>query len=490
MKNLSLTLFVSVLLLISTNCSNVSGPDLAGGTDDHGNALIAGKLVYPDGTPAASARVELSIESEPTLNTSNKSFLIDSTDQYGNFSFSGLAAGNYIVNSFDGRNNGSIRFCQYAGNNTNLMLPADTLKTMGVIKGRLIPQDSNTAFSRNAYAVLWHLGRVAYLNDNGDFIFTSIPAGNYQVRCQSSDKRYLVLDSDPFIVAPACTTLIGEIQLPLLANNISDSLYRADTLAVRALLDSNGILKSIKDVSWVLNGRVTYIQYNGNLKVIPASIGNLTALTYFGAFGTKSTTINRLRISEEIGKCKALQVIEISQMNLDSLPETLKSLPVLHGINFSGNKFKMWPEVLTNCINLKELNLSDNFFDSLPANIENLSQLILLNVSFNKLRQLPQNISKLSRLQTLKISSNSLGSLPDSIGQMTALKEVSVRLNQITSIPLSITKLNCNIDVAYNHLCNVSDTVNTWLNNHYCPYLSCNPDRATDSSWKLMQTCP
>jgi hypothetical protein len=76
------------------------------------------------------------------------------------------------------------------------------------------------------------------------------------------------------------------------------------------------------------------------------------------------------------------------------------------------------------------------------------------------------------RIVKLRLNGKSLHGVPAVIGNLTALDSIDFSHNELTDLPLSITSLNWGpgyfIDVSYNHLCNISDTIRQWLNAHSC----------------------
>lgn len=76
------------------------------------------------------------------------------------------------------------------------------------------------------------------------------------------------------------------------------------------------------------------------------------------------------------------------------------------------------------------------------------------------------------RIVKLRLNGKSLHVIPAAIGNLTALDSINFSNNELTDLPLSITSLNWGpgyfIDVSYNHLCNISDTIRQWLNAHSC----------------------
>ena len=107
-------------------------------------------------------------------------------------------------------------------------------------------------------------------------------------------------------------------------------------------------------------------------------------------------------------------------------------------LNLSGLGLTELPEILRNrnFSHLENIDISNNNLESLPDWITELRELKGLNLSRNSLRELPQDLGKLS-LRVLWLSGNQLMSLPDSI-RSSPLKEIRLNGNSQLQLPSSI----------------------------------------------------
>nr|KYP52555.1 Protein lap1 [Cajanus cajan] len=161
-----------------------------------------------------------------------------------------------------------------------------------------------------------------------------------------------------------------------------------------------------------------------------------------------------------------LEIVDLSSMSLDSLPNPSLNLATICKLDLSNNNLQNIPESLTarllnmvvldvhsnqlrslpnsiGCLSkLKILNVSGNLIEYLPKSIENCRSLEELNANFNKLSQLPESIGfELINLKKLSVNCNKLVFLPRSTSHLTALKVLDARLNCLRSLPEDLENL-------------------------------------------------
>ncbi|GKV20426.1 hypothetical protein SLEP1_g30554 [Rubroshorea leprosula] len=161
-----------------------------------------------------------------------------------------------------------------------------------------------------------------------------------------------------------------------------------------------------------------------------------------------------------------LEIVDLSGMSLEFLPNPTLNLATICKLDLSNNNLQSIPESLTarllnvvvldvhsnqlkclpnsmGCLSkLKVLNVSGNLLQSLPKTIENCRHLEELNCNFNKLSKLPDNIGyELVNLKKLTINSNKLVFLPQSVAHLTSLRVLDARLNCLRSLPQDLENL-------------------------------------------------
>ncbi|PIN16582.1 Ras suppressor protein (contains leucine-rich repeats) [Handroanthus impetiginosus] len=161
-----------------------------------------------------------------------------------------------------------------------------------------------------------------------------------------------------------------------------------------------------------------------------------------------------------------LEIVDLSGMSLDALPNPPVNLANICKLDLSNNNLQSIPESLTarllnviildvrsnqlkflpnsiGCLSkLKILNVSGNLLQSLPRTIENCRSLEELSANFNQLRQLPETIGfELLNLKKLSVNSNKLVFLPHSTSHLTNLRVLDARLNCLQCLPDDLENL-------------------------------------------------
>jgi internalin A len=147
----------------------------------------------------------------------------------------------------------------------------------------------------------------------------------------------------------------------------------------------------------------------------------------------------RRRITEALKSRDA--VLDLSDLDVSSLPEAICSLSQLQTLSLAGNQLTTLPEAIGRLSELETLYLSNNQLTALPEAIGRLSKLQTLYLSNNQLKALPEAIGRLSKLETLYLSNNQLTLLPEAIGRLSKLQTLSLYNNELIMLPRSLQKL-------------------------------------------------
>ncbi|KAJ8425723.1 hypothetical protein Cgig2_026596 [Carnegiea gigantea] len=163
-----------------------------------------------------------------------------------------------------------------------------------------------------------------------------------------------------------------------------------------------------------------------------------------------------------------LEIIDLSSMSLDSLPNPPITLGAICKLDLSNNNLENIPESLTaRLLNVVVLDVHSNQLTSLPNSIGCLSKLKILNVSGNLLSSLPKTIENCRSLEELNANFNKLSLLPDTVGfELLNLKRLSVNSNKLVFLPywLSHATTLRTLDVRLNCLRCLPDDLENLVN--------------------------
>jgi Protein tyrosine and serine/threonine kinase/Leucine rich repeat len=130
----------------------------------------------------------------------------------------------------------------------------------------------------------------------------------------------------------------------------------------------------------------------------------------------------------------SLEILNLSDNHLRSLPADLGRLNKLKIIFLSNNDFEQVPEVLADCPNLSMVGFKSNKIRVLGENVLPLGVRWLI-LTDNQLEKLPNSIGKLQNLQKLMLAGNQLRSLPDEMAACQNLELIRLAANRLESLP-------------------------------------------------------
>ncbi|CCH53979.1 putative serine/threonine-protein kinase pats1 [Fibrisoma limi BUZ 3] len=214
--------------------------------------------------------------------------------------------------------------------------------------------------------------------------------------------------------------------------------------ALRRIKNTRSKLSEILDLSGL------------NLSSLPESIGQLTQLTRLYLYDNQLTIL-----PESIGQLTQLTRLSLHDNQLAVLPESISQLTQLTSLSLHDNQLAVLPESISQLTQLTELDLSTNQLTVLPESIGQLNQLTRLDLHTNQLTVLPESIGQLTQLTRLDLSNNQLTDLPESIGQLTQLTELDLPNNQLTDLPESIGQLTqlTELDLRNNELTTLPESI-------------------------------
>lgn len=174
---------------------------------------------------------------------------------------------------------------------------------------------------------------------------------------------------------------------------------------------------------------------------------------------TLRLSCNLKEFPEEIFSLEdSLEILDLSNNQLSSLPDNFGNFKKLKIAFFSENRFTELPEILSQCPNLTMIGFKSNQINyiSEQAFPEHLQWLILTN---NQIKHLPKSIGKCSRLQKVALAGNQLTDLPSEMVNCKNLELLRISANQLTQFPewlLSLPRLSW-LAFSGNPFCSIID---------------------------------
>ncbi len=158
--------------------------------------------------------------------------------------------------------------------------------------------------------------------------------------------------------------------------------------------------------------------------------------------------IKRLTLSAELSHfpeeifelADSLEILDLSNNRLSSLPEDISRLGKLKIAFFSNNLLTEVPSVFRECKELYMLGFKANAIETFDEDILplGLSWLILTD---NRIKILPKSIGRLHRLQKCALAGNQIRVIPKEIGECKNLELLRLSANEIEVIPESLLRL-------------------------------------------------
>jgi hypothetical protein len=146
---------------------------------------------------------------------------------------------------------------------------------------------------------------------------------------------------------------------------------------------------------------------------------------------------------EILSLADTLEILDLSNNSLKTLPDEIKQLKKLKIIFASNNHFETLPKILGQCESLEMVGFKANKIKYVPA--ESLpTKLRWLILTDNQITRLPDTLGERPRLQKLALAGNRLTQLPTNLAQLTNLELVRISANQLTVCPdhlLALPKL-------------------------------------------------
>lgn len=135
-----------------------------------------------------------------------------------------------------------------------------------------------------------------------------------------------------------------------------------------------------------------------------------------------------------------LEILDLSNNALRSLPADLPRLKKLRVLFCSNNQFTELPKVLGQCEQLSMVGFKTNKIRHVTASAlpKHLRWLILTD---NQISALPAELGQCTQLQKLMLAGNQLQHLPDELVNCVNLELIRIAANQLTALPAWLFKL-------------------------------------------------
>jgi len=158
--------------------------------------------------------------------------------------------------------------------------------------------------------------------------------------------------------------------------------------------------------------------------------------------------ITRLSISENLSSfpfeildlADTLEILDLSDNQLSSLPPEISRLTKLKIAFFANNRFTHVPSVFKEFENLYMLGFKANQIEVFEEDVLPLS-ISWLVLTDNKINVLPESMGKLFRLQKCALAGNRIEKIPDSMAACTNLELLRLSANDIKEIPSWLLEL-------------------------------------------------
>lgn len=157
---------------------------------------------------------------------------------------------------------------------------------------------------------------------------------------------------------------------------------------------------------------------------------------------------------EQISSPNSIQKLDLSNLNLSSIPETIGAFTNLQELDLSNNQLNSLPAAIRNLKALKVLKINNNPNLDFFQLIEMINELPLESLALNQcnIPAIPANIRSLKQLKNLSLSQNNIQELPSSFHELVALQNLNLGKNNLQNIDELIKiKSITSLDLSENH---------------------------------------
>jgi hypothetical protein len=293
-----------------------------GTTLDVGNPSVSGIIYKPDGhSPACGAKVVLFKPS----NTLPKKIDSAYTGKEGDFCFRHLSTDTFSLEGSDVDGNMAlVNAFEYSDTTETKMLPPETLKPPGVIKGKVVLTEPD-GDPRKVAIQLFETIKNIIVDEDGSFTVTSLAEATYTLRFNPSLDNYDILDTKVRVIS-GDTTDIGPVIPPFRGIPTPKNVAAVNDMAEQIV----SVTWNQADTSKV-SGYIVYRRPAGSnelfsaLNYKPVSIPQFRDSTVFGNLSFEYKVSCVAKNGDEGTKSAAATVLASSYFTFD------KTAPVCDG---------------------------------------------------------------------------------------------------------------------------------------------------------------
>lgn len=185
---------------------------------------------------------------------------------------------------------------------------------------------------------------------------------------------------------------------------------------------------------------------NLGLKSLPETLGLLKELSVLNLSHNQLSTL-----PDAIAQLEKLSNLDLRRNSFETVPEVLCSLPI-RSLNLSGNRIED-AAGLRCCTHLRVLDLNGNLIKEFGACLYEGNELRTLNLSGNLIKNVSNLLPLLATIERLNLSGNVIEQIPSEIKKLESVMELDLSDNRIADIDNAFYDLSAEtIDLASNRL--------------------------------------